>query len=164
MGLALPISFRRNLPRSVSREVEAAVHGRGDVTVLVMDNFDPKTGVPTSRVDRTVTIKNQVYQASVYGRRLRMTSKRNVPLHGIALGTTMALHESPVRVLDPSEVPAASANPGKRDERCAVCGKPADLTVVADVGGSLVYFDSDDHLYAYIRTLIEQEEFSDLDR
>lgn len=153
LELALPAPFRQPLPALVRRELETPVRGRGDLAVLAIDTFDTQTGQRTTRSERTATINNITYQASVYGRRAGMATKQNIPLHGIALNGVLAVHESPLRLLDPSETPAPAPS-----QRCAVCGNPSPQPIAADAGGSFVFFDSDAHLEAYTRRLVKQED------
>ena len=50
----------------------------------------------------------EVYEAHVYGRRERQSSRENVPLHGIAIDRDLALDERPLRVLEAGERPEAT--------------------------------------------------------
>ncbi len=53
-----------------------------------------------SRTERAVVIGESRYKAAVYGRRMTMTTKMDIPLQGIVIDDTMAVDESPARVLD----------------------------------------------------------------
>jgi hypothetical protein len=69
-----------------------------------------------------VTVGDLQYRAHVYGRRLHQISKRGASMHGIALDGEMALHESPLRVLEPGEGSAAT------EDACPVTGLDAAVT------------------------------------
>src|SRR5581483_4586682 len=67
----------------------------------------------------TATIAGITYTPHIYGRREAQLTKYNASLHGIALDDELALHESPLRVLEPGEIPGAVAA-----ESCPVSGAP----------------------------------------
>lgn len=157
LELALPFALRSGLPTAVAQNLEEPISGRGDLMVLSIDRIDPKTGAMTGQIQRTVKIGGKSYRARVYGRRLRLTSKMNIPLHGIVIDRTMAVHESPVRVLEMGEVPDPKMPLADAAKHCPVCGADAANGIAADIGGVIYYFDTEDDLAKY-RTALESRE------
>ena len=137
LELAVPNSLRRQLPASVAQHLEQRVSGRGDLMVLVMDDFDRGK----SETHRTVMLGGQTYRAFVYGRRADQTSLQNIPLHGIVLGDLMAVHESSFRMLEPGESVGPQTAVGNPDMRCPLCGQAASKDVAAEAAGKIYYFD-----------------------
>jgi hypothetical protein len=154
---AVPLQVRRELPLAVTQYLEERVSGCGSFMVLSIDRRDPQTGALTGRIERSVRIGGKTYRAGVYGRRLGMTSKQSIPLHGIAIGRVMAVHESPVRELEAGESPDPKAPSGLATKQCPLCGADASAGIAADIGGALYYFDTQAHLKEYTDKVKEQE-------
>ncbi len=129
---ALPLRLRAGLPASVERFLEERVSGRGFFGVITSDDLD--TG--TSELHREVQIGSRTFRAFVYGRRTHQISQRNVFLHGIAIDGLMAVHEYPLRRLEPGEEVSKPADL----DTCAFCGAPVSVenAVLADVGDEIV--------------------------
>lgn len=126
LAWTVPIAVREILPAAVLAELEVRVSGRGDYAVN--RSTPAPDGPQVSQSSREVTIGRETWQAHVYGRRRTETTREGVSLHGIALDGELALHESPVRVLDTGEKP----RPGQQViEICGVSGLPASLTEAA---------------------------------
>ena len=101
---AVPASVRTQLPAEIAALVETRVSGTGDLSVMV---FDPdRFGRGPSKTVRTVTLDGKKYEAYVYGRRAYQGTKLGIPMHGIAIGNKLALHESPLRQADTGETAA----------------------------------------------------------
>ncbi|MBU6401712.1 MAG: PKD domain-containing protein, partial [Verrucomicrobia bacterium] len=122
LELAVPWSVRQRLPPSVTGLLEEPVSGRGDFQVFAAVPM-PGQLDPVSPITRFVTLGRQTYQAYVYGRRRQELTRSRVPLHGIALGSALAVAEEPGRVVEPAEAAALRAA-GATDggDTCAVCG------------------------------------------
>jgi hypothetical protein len=157
LQLAVPLRVRRELPPAVTQYLEERVSGCGSFMVLSVDQRDPRTGALTGRIERSVRIDGKTYRAGVYGRRLGMTSKVSIPLHGIAIGRVMAVHESPVREMEAGESPDPEAPLGTPTKRCPLCGADASAGIDAEIGGVLFYFDTRAHLKQYTDKVEEQE-------
>jgi len=100
LEMAVSRDARANLPAAVLEELEMPFSRRGDLEVLIV------CGSGISKQDqfrRSVTMDGVSQKVFVYGRRANQATKYNIPLHGIALDGLVALHESPVRQLDPLE-------------------------------------------------------------
>ena len=129
--LAVPARVRQKMPQRIQQQVEEAISGYGDYLVMVFDEIDPVTGEFThGRVERKVVMKGRMYRANVYGRKLGMTTKLNIPLRGVVMGDAIALAESPVRVLDPDERDLTTGGQG----------------IDVEVGGKVRHFDDQEQL------------------
>lgn len=116
LAVTVPAALRALLPPSVEALLETRVSGRGDYEILMA--VQPLGSRQPEQEFRRVTLGARSYEASVYGRRSRQQSQEGASLHGIALEGRMAVHESPLRVLEPGEVVAAGVPAG----RCPVSG------------------------------------------
>ena len=134
LAVTVPTMVRQALPAAVLAELETRVAGKGDYEwqeALAM----PGTAGP-AHWDRRVAFINGVdYTAHPYGRRVEQLTKEGASLHGIALDRELALHESPLRVLEPGEVPAGAA-----EAQCPVSGDPV-AALVAGAGANLSLLD-----------------------
>ena len=96
---ALPASFAPLLEKSVAAtvgyEVDIACGLPGD------DHHSSHASEPEheDRITRTAILGDTRYRAFVYGRRLAVSTKRALPVHGIAIDDALAVAESPVRRL-----------------------------------------------------------------
>ncbi|WP_414664608.1 hypothetical protein [Horticoccus sp. 23ND18S-11] len=167
LALAVPAVVRRDLPAVVAAELEVRLSGRGQLS-LVATTPAPDEPVAPVPVRRRVLLGGQTYTAHVYGRREPQTALAGVALHGIAIDRELALHESPLRVLEPEEIPA-----GEAMAACPVSDQPvaplaaglgvntAALTV-AEVAGRVVELcdTAPDMLATYARQLEAGEDGS----
>ncbi|HEY9174116.1 MAG TPA: hypothetical protein VI136_17680, partial [Verrucomicrobiae bacterium] len=144
LALAVPFRWRLELPPNITRHFEQWVDGRGDYEVAMADSL----GAGQDTVYRWVVLGGDRYEAFVFGRRAAQISRRQIPLHGIALEGKLALLAEPIRVLDADE--AAQRQPTlPGDLTCRVCGMPAwsqPARVVADIGGEIALFCGREHL------------------
>jgi hypothetical protein len=156
---AVPWGVRQKLPPEIVEQLEVPVSARGNFGVL---GILPPEGQPATGpgIQRTATIGDTMYQAFVYGRRLALTTKSDIPLHGVAIDDKLALHEDPVRVLDADEAAAAIAANAGAQQNCPVSKEPStskgDQTVV-DVGGTTMFLCSGGHIIALNEELIAAE-------
>src|SRR5213075_49677 len=102
LELAAPERVRRALPPAIAGLLEERVSGRGSLEVLAA-LAEPGKESQVTPVFRTSTIGNKTYEAFVYGRREGEPTRRNAVLQGIAVGNLLAVHDDPVRVLEPEE-------------------------------------------------------------
>ncbi len=103
LAVTVPAAVRRELPAEVVAELEARVAGKGEFA-LVAASPAPGEPLPVPALRRRVLLDGTNYTAHVYGRREAQTALDGAPLHGIALDRQLALHESPVRALEPGEL------------------------------------------------------------
>lgn len=139
LAAAIPYAQRQQLPAAIAQFLEQPVSGRGTLAVVGVLP-DPELEGSAAGIDRRVEIGDQAYRAFVYGRRLEQTTKQNIPLHGIAIGDALAVHENSVRVLDPAEASARAVEVSPEDAKCPVSGNDVsveDAAAVVDVGGRI---------------------------
>jgi hypothetical protein len=141
LALSIPETARKNLPSAITRHLENRVDGVGSIKILVADDFERGE----HKIIRQATIGGKTYEAFVSGWRLRQKSRGKVSLHGIAVGSALALSEGSVRALEPDE--GAPALTGR--EVCEFCGQPARRSghvLWADLGDRVVPLCSRTHL------------------
>ena len=104
----VPASLLGQLPPPILSHLEKRVSNLGNLNVSVacLTNEAAKL-VTGDLVSRQVVFDQQKYKAFTYGRRSAEGTKYNIPLHGVAMGNLLAVHESPIRVLEAGETPAA---------------------------------------------------------
>lgn len=112
LAATVPAAVRQVLPASVLAELESRVAGKGEF-MLRAAVYEPGESGPAER--RIALINGVTYTAYPYGRREAQLAKDGASLHGIALDRQLALHESPLRVLEPGEIP-----PGAAEANCPV--------------------------------------------
>jgi hypothetical protein len=130
----LPFALRSAMPNEVSGQLEERVDTVGSYMVAIADGFDMR-----SNVSREVQANGKTYHASVYGKRIKQSSLLNVPLHGVALDNEMALSESPIRVLDPGELPDPKKPILNPDGTCPIMSNVVSRSVTIDAGDTTVY-------------------------
>ncbi len=106
LASAVPAVVRQRLPAEIVSQIEERVSGRGDVALL------GALGAPGKRVAepvyRTASVHGKSYRAYTYGCREPQASKLDISLNGIAVDNTLALADSPVRVLEKGETVSRS--------------------------------------------------------
>lgn len=154
LAAVLPGEVRRALPREVADELESEVAGTGDFIVACAMPAQGSTQM--GMIQRTVRLDGRTYRAYVYGRRLGETTRFKIALHGIALDDVMALDESVLTQLDPTQ-PVDAAEPvvdlSGSAGRFAGVG-PARL---ARLGQTVYRFASPEHLQ-HCEALLEEAE------
>lgn len=144
LSLAVPYSWRRDLPAQITKYFEQQVDGRGALNVAIATDFN-SSKVATYRFAK---LDGKTYQAFVYGRRTAQRSQSNIPLHGIAIDGEMAVSVDVLRKLDADEAAAVDAATSAAEKICGVSGKPSDWRgqeVVAESGGGILHFCGVDH-------------------
>ncbi len=125
LAAAVPHSRLGELPASVRSLLEERIDavGRYDVIGVLYED-----GVPPGAllVRRLAHLGGRTYEVFTYGRRLSVRSKESLPIHGVALDGEMAMLDSPVRRLEPSERPL-------KPLRAAPCSAPIALDVGDEV-------------------------------
>jgi len=149
--MKLPLRERATMPPGIVAQLERRLASEGRfASVARLPSGDAGPDGDQRSVVPMVIVGNQQFESSTYGRRLGISSKHPVPVHGIVLDGVAAVHEDAVRPLEPGEAVDPAATPSNPDLACPVSGR--DGGVVADVGGKPVYLCSSGH----IRTLNEQ--------
>ncbi|CAN5405442.1 hypothetical protein BH10ACI2_BH10ACI2_02610 [soil metagenome] len=133
---AVSVEEFRMLPPEVSKYVEEPVSFIGDFEVIVADMMVSSTEKLTrSRTDRFVILDGRRYPAVVYGRRLTMTTKLNIPLNGVMIDNKIVLSEAPYLNLN----------------------EPTDEIPVVDIGGKSETFTSQTELNNFVTEEVEWE-------
>jgi hypothetical protein len=124
----VPEALRRTMPEEVKILLEEKVDARGDFTVTAATWPDGR--VPQGQRAERARVKlddGQKFEAFTYGNREFLPSRKNVPIHGIAVDGLLAVSEWPGRVLDPIERHEAKAALDK-DPLCPTSGKRVEET------------------------------------
>ncbi len=154
--LAIPVRNRQQLPASIARHLEERVSALARFDVVAF-SATPGQPQPEAAIKRFVTINDRTFKAFVYGRRLLQTSKEAIPLHGIAVGNALAVHPSPVRALEPGEVPDPSWPVANVGGRCPISKNAATPAVTVEVGGEVYHLCHAGHIEAFNQAVEAQE-------
>ena len=161
LQMAVPYASRRELPSAIARHLEERVGGKGKLEVIA-SVAAPGEQPPRSSIDRVVTLRDRTFKAFVYGRRANQSSIGNISLHGIAVGDVMAVHESPVRLVEPLELAdmPAPANAG----HCPVSSDPGSSGVAVQAADEVFYLCDAGHIVPLAAAYIAAEEAGDRTR
>ncbi len=152
---AIPVETYKRLPSTVAINAEKLITADGDFLVHAVDEVDYATGhLTSSHTERQVVVGDSRYKAIVYGRREAMTTKLNIPLHGIVVDDLMVVDESPVRKIVPTEYAALAVDESKLSEN----------GIAVQVGGEIKYFSSQTELNDYVNEQMEWESKIGLER
>ena len=150
LALAVPMRVRQQLPPGVVAQLEERVNDRGRFEVLGV------VGEAGTSIRRRVRTAERTYDAFVFGRRLQQTTKADLPVHGIAVDQTLALQESPVRVLEPGEIPdpvllASAAS------TCPISKQSVAAPVLVQVGKTLRRLCHGGHIASFAEEVLAEE-------
>ncbi len=122
LELAIPRVIRQQLPAEIVSELEKPVSARGDYNVY-LGKPQPGVELPAEMELALRYFETQAgdsYRAHVFGPRLPLLSKKDVPLQGVAIDRELAVATSPVRPLEVGEI----IPPGTTvEETCPVSGE-----------------------------------------
>ncbi len=157
LAVTVPAVVRQELPAAVLAQLETRHSGRGDYALMAAS---PEPGVPLlgPAQQRIVYLDGETFTARAYGRREGQLTKEGASLHGIALEGQFALHESPLRVLEPGEKLAKAPVSGSRCAACSLALEAATETSVANLAG-LEFTEVDGKLWR-----VHPADIADLDR
>ncbi len=146
LAVTVPAAVRAEMPAAIAGELEDRVGGVGDYEVM-MDETEGRRPRVNAGLSRSVWLNGRRYEAHVYGRRNAQLTQEGASLHGIVLDGHMALHASPVRMLEPGEIVAAdspllASTSGGLVASASAPGTPATLALAAN-GRTLVAADSE---------------------
>ena len=91
LELAVPESKRQQLPAAITQQLEKHLRGRGDLLVLIADDF----ARGKSETHYTATLDGQTYRAFVFGKLANGASHRDMLIEGIVIEDLMAVREAP---------------------------------------------------------------------
>ena len=165
LAFTVPSAVHQELPAAVLAELETRVAGRGDL-MQIATTLAAGEPLPAAGTRRVAEVGGVAYTVYVYGRREEQLTKEGASLHGIALDGQLALHESPLRVLEPGEIPAAAAGTHCPVSALAVApltlgeGVNTSALTVATAFGRVWEFCSttDDMIAQFERRLVAAEE------
>ena len=108
LAAAIPYRVRAELPQAILAHSENRISGVGTLQVY---GVTPEKGAktPIAPIHRQVQLDGQSYQAHTYGVLSRFGTVDELYMHGVAVGTLVALADAPVRALEAGE----KAEPGK---------------------------------------------------
>jgi len=158
----VPMPIRSQLPDAIASQLEERISGEGKLALLgVLGGPGQPAAEP---VYRTATIGDKSYRAYVYGRRLEQATRPDISLNGIALDGNAAISDSPLRLLDPgeippSEVPVRAVCPVSGNVTTFVPGTPNPETAAAvQVAGQVIVLCHIEHAAVLESRLIAAED------
>ena len=144
--LAFAEEYHTALPEPIAKLVEVHVRGLAQLTVS-----KKKDGVTTRRV----SIQGQSWRAYLYDERLKLNTREEIPIHGIALEGLVAIDGSPLERFPNRESLLNVLRQSDGKKTCPICGEPGIIPTA--VGDILLWFDTDEHLDTCEKALIEKE-------
>jgi uncharacterized delta-60 repeat protein/M6 family metalloprotease-like protein len=105
LALAVPMVVRQQLPAEIVAQLEDRVSGRGSLSLNAVTALPGQT-LTTPSVYRSALVGGQEYTAYTYGRRATQATLDATSIVGVALNGSLAVSESPLRVLEPGELAA----------------------------------------------------------
>ena len=109
LASSVPRAIRSTLPAEVLPEIETPFSAVGDYAEIC--ELRAIGGPATTPSHQEISVEGKTYRAHVYGRRVGLTSRRHVFLHGILLGHEAVLGDNVLRVLPPEEVASEKRAP-----------------------------------------------------
>ena len=100
LAAAIPYELRRVLPSAILEYLETPVSDYASFNLLVAC-FGPDHSEES--YERLATIGESRYKVFTYGRRLNVTTKERLSIHGMAIDEVLAMGEDPIRVLSEAE-------------------------------------------------------------
>ena len=143
---AFPEEYHSSLPKPIQPLVEA--HIRGLAKLVVTKSKD-------GTADRRIIVEDQRWKAFLYGPRLELESREEIPIHGVALEDRIAVDGSPLERFPNRESLLNLLRQGEGKKSCPICDEPG--TIPTAVGDILLWFDTQEHLDVCEKALIEKE-------
>jgi hypothetical protein len=130
-----------------------------------------RPGRPSTTLRRYVILDEKTYNAYVYGWRLGLTTKYNVPLQGVAIDNLLAVDSNPARMLEEGETLPTGSKIGNPDRKCPLCAGVAHIEnrqasalptkdsagLMVQIGNTYYFFDSREHLHQVVEKLIKTQ-------
>ena len=108
LAAAVPLVVRGRLPAEIVARLERRVSGPAELGLLAATPAAGGTR-PSTPVFRSALVQGEEYRAFVYGRRATQATVSAASVYGIAVDDALAIADSPVRLLEPGEIPAPTA-------------------------------------------------------
>lgn len=101
LAMAVPYKTRMELPLAIVDLLETPISATANYEVFA---FCLAPGQQHQhRIERRATIGEETFDVFTFGRRLGVTTKTGISLHGISIDTTMAMDDDPIRILSQAE-------------------------------------------------------------
>ncbi len=108
LAAAVPLALRARLPATVVARLEKRLSGPAELGLLAATSA-PGGPAPSVPIFRSALVDGVEYRAHVYGRRATQATLPAAAIYGIAVDDVIAIADSPVRILEPGEVPTPTA-------------------------------------------------------
>lgn len=147
------------LPATIQALVEEPFSERGDLDVI--PDCRPLNQRKARWQTHRVAMRGTSFDAFVYGRRSRMTSKLGVPLQGILLGRQVALWESPALPLGAEDLAVALQRfpeGNARGQSWLTGGAAGDDAKAALIGGRVYSFATPEEISQVAQIMTEAEQ------
>lgn len=165
LTMAVPMSVRQRLPAEIVALLEERVNGHGE---LALNAVTPVAGTQVAEPTfRSALIGRQEYRAHVFGRRAAQASLTSASLVGIAIDRSLAVSESPLRLLETGE----SAGDRRVDPVCPISGNTTEVApgaefnltalVAVEYDGKINVLCEPDHVAQLEQRLIANERTGD---
>lgn len=148
--MAFAEEYHDALPKPIAELVELHVRGLAKLTVS-----ESKNGTP----QRDVTIESRTWKACLYGARLELPAREEIPIHGVALEGLIAVDGSPLERFPKRDSLLNVLRQSEGKKTCPICGEPGIIPTA--VGDILLWFDTEEHLLLCEKALIEKEAHPD---
>ena len=144
IAAGVPAAVRARLPADVLAELETPFSAVGDYTEYgVLRALGGPAVVPTRQ---EVRFDGHVYPVRVYGRRVGLTTKRNIFLHGVLIGNEALLDENVLRVLPADEAVLETRAPRDVSATAGPAAASPSGPVLVEAGTSVYRFVSDEQV------------------
>ena len=160
---AVPMIVRQKLPAEIVQELEERVAARGELRTYAASPDSVQNG-EKPYVRYVETKAGRTFEAHVFGRlEFDYQAKPDVNIIGVAMNGDLALSPSPLRRLEPGEIPPADK---KQIDVCPISGKDTEReateatlavpeTVAAvETGEEIVFLCDGAHIQTYEKNLI----------
>ena len=151
---AVPRRILQDLPVEIAEQLEKPVSTVGDFRVYrgrpQTEEARPAEGLTLRYFE---TANGESFKARVFGAREQATSKKDLPLSGVAIDREFAVAESPVRPLEIGERVAANVSV---EQTCPVSGQTTEIpapeepiseeTPDVEVGGRVIHLCNGTHV------------------
>lgn len=155
LAQAIPEQKSRRLPARIQQHLEEQLSVTGSFDVVASTRLD---GTQRScRFHRVVRSSDRRLRAFVYGRRLRVTSKDAIPIHGIVLDENIAVDESPIRLLPSTETSARTMSLRLESDKDTTVPKKESGTIRVHVGDGTMQLSDTEELEAARSRLVTRE-------
>jgi uncharacterized delta-60 repeat protein len=166
LAAAVPIAVRKQLPTPIVDLLEERISGKGELSLNAVTPAPGQT--VTDPTFRSALIDGHEYRAYTYGHRAQLATLPNASINGIAIDHSLAVSDSPLRLLEPGE----TADGRPVENVCPISGivTPASIDTLSElpgptaveVGGKIQILCHPDHVTLYETRLAAGEHPNEL--